>query len=428
MDDDNTQGMGRLSPDEKKNSQPKIKRLYKRHDDYKKRVKPVAEKLSGHSSLYSVGKSFYRIYCDITGQFHLLPNFIIIGAARCGTTTLYEGITEHPDVFHADIKEILFFEDGKTQLRVNKRVVMSGDNLTNARPTFDNLNNETIVSFTLDRVGAKKFGRITTKNIGKKLAIILDNKIISAPVIREAITGGNGQISGSFTFQSATDFALLLRSGALPAPLTIIEERTVGPDLGEDSIKAGAISLAIGFLLVIIYMLYKYRKLGIKLITKVTNSTLKEKITDSQSGFRAYNNDVLTKLEPGDIGMGISTEILIKASSHGFKIAEVPINIQYEGDTSTHNPVSHGTSVLLSTIKYISIEHPLKFYGIPSLIFFAIGLSFTFLSVQYYTEIGRLNTNLTLVAAGTVLIGIILIITTILLYSLVSVVREGKTR
>ena len=172
----------------------------------------------------------------------------------------------------------------------------------------------------------------------------------------------------------------------------------------------------------------EYRKIGIKLITKVTNSTLKEKITDSQSGFRAYNKDVLSKLEPGDIGMGISTEILIKASSRGFKIAEVPINILYEGNTSSHNPVSHGTSVLLSTIKYISIEHPLKFYGIPSLIFFAIGLTFTFLSVQYYTEIGRLNTNLTLVAAGTILIGIILIITTILLYSLVSVVREGKTR
>jgi len=171
-----------------------------------------------------------------------------------------------------------------------------------------------------------------------------------------------------------------------------------------------------------------YRKVGIKIITQVTNASIKKKLTDSQSGFRAYNKDVITKLDPGDVGMGISTEILIKASSHGFKIAEVPINIQYEGNTSTHNPVSHGTSVLLSTIKYISIEHPLKFYGIPSLIFFAIGLTFTFLSVQYYTEIGRLNTNLTLVAAGTVLIGIILIITTILLYSLVSVVREGKTR
>ena len=172
----------------------------------------------------------------------------------------------------------------------------------------------------------------------------------------------------------------------------------------------------------------EYRKIGINIITKITNSTLKKKITDSQSGFRAYSKNLISKLNISDIGMGISTEILIKASSLNFKIAEVPIIIRYEGNTSTHNPVSHGTSVLLTTIKYISIEHPLKFYGIPSLIFFTIGLTFTFLSVQYYTEIGRLNTNLTLVAAGTVLIGVILIITTILLYSLVSVVREGKTR
>jgi len=169
-------------------------------------------------------------------------------------------VSEEEDDFGS---ELLFFEDDSTQLRVNKRVVLSGDNLTNARPIFDNTNNETVVSFTLDRVGANKFGRVTTKNIGKKLAIILDNKIISAPVIREAILGGNGQISGSFTFQSATDFAVLLRSGALPAPLNIIEERTVGPDLGEDSIKAGAISLFIGFLLVIGYMLLKYKLLGI---------------------------------------------------------------------------------------------------------------------------------------------------------------------
>ena len=172
----------------------------------------------------------------------------------------------------------------------------------------------------------------------------------------------------------------------------------------------------------------EYRKIGINIITKITNSTLKKKITDSQSGFRAYSKNLISKLNISDIGMGISTEILIKASSLNFKIAEVPIIIRYEGNTSTHNPVSHGTSVLLTTIKYISIEHPLKFYGIPSLIFFAVGLTFTFLSVQYYAEIGRLSTNLTLVAAGTILIGVILIITTILLYSLVSVVREGKTR
>ena len=159
--------------------------------------------------------------------------------------------------------EFLFFEDGSSKLKINKRVVMSGENLVNATPSFDNQNNMTIVSFTLDRVGTKKFGRITTKNVGKRLAIILDNKIISAPQIREPIVGGTGQISGDFNFQSATDLALLLRSGALPAPLNVIEERTVGPDLGEDSIKAGSFSLLVGFLLVIAYMIIKFKTLGI---------------------------------------------------------------------------------------------------------------------------------------------------------------------
>ena len=172
----------------------------------------------------------------------------------------------------------------------------------------------------------------------------------------------------------------------------------------------------------------KYRKLGINIITKVTNSSLSEKITDAQSGFRAYNNKVLQSLTPSDSGMGISTEILIKSSKLGFKIAEVPTEIQYEGDTSTQNPVSHGTEVLMSTLKYISIERPLRFYGIPSFIFFAIGLIFTFSSIQYYTEVGRLNPNISLVAVGTLLIGVILAVTAILLYSLVSVVREGKAR
>ena len=181
-------------------------------------------------------------------------------------------VSESDDAFGS---ELLFFEDGKSQLNVNKRVVMSGDNLTTAKPKFDSRNNETIVTFTLDRVGAKRFGRVTTNNVGKRLAIILDNKIISAPQIREPIIGGNGQISGNFTFQSATDLALLLRSGALPAPLNIIEERTVGPDLGEDSIKAGAISLVIGFLLVILFMFYKYKFLGlIANVSLIVNLTL----------------------------------------------------------------------------------------------------------------------------------------------------------
>ena len=169
-----------------------------------------------------------------------------------------------------------------------------------------------------------------------------------------------------------------------------------------------------------------YRKLGIKVITQVTNSSIKTKLTDSQSGFRAYSKQVLSKISLSEIGMGISTEILIKASSGGLRITEVPITILYSGDTSTHNPVSHGTSVLFSTIKFTSIEHPLKFYGIPSVIFLTIGVIFTSLAVQYYVDIGRLNTDLTLIGAGTILVGIILLISAILLYSLVSVVREKR--
>jgi len=168
----------------------------------------------------------------------------------------------------------------------------------------------------------------------------------------------------------------------------------------------------------------RYRKAGIKLITKITNATIKKQLTDSQSGFRAYSKKVLNELNPSELGMGISTEILIKASAKNFRISEVPIKIVYDGDTSTHNPISHGSSVLLSTIKFTSIEHPLKFYGIPSMIFFAIGLFFTSLSIEYYADIGRLNTNLTLIGAGSILIAVVLLLTGILLYSLVSVVRE----
>jgi len=172
----------------------------------------------------------------------------------------------------------------------------------------------------------------------------------------------------------------------------------------------------------------QYRKVGIKVITKVTNASIKKQLTDSQSGFRAYSKNVINELNPSELGMGISTEILIKASNKNFKIVEVPIKIIYSGDTSTHNPVSHGSSVLLSTIKYTSIEHPLKFYGIPSVIFLIVGAIFTSWAINFYIEIGRLNTNLTIVAAGCILIGAVLLLTTILLYSLISVVRENSSK
>ncbi len=164
--------------------------------------------------------------------------------------------------------EKLKYENGLDEDFVSKRIILSGDNLLDAQPRMNNQTNETVVSFTLDRVGAKRFGKATSTNIGRKLAIVLDGKIISAPVIRDTIASGNGQISGGFTFQSATDLSLLLRSGALPAPLNIIEERTVGPDLGQDSIDAGVIALFIGFILVIIFIFIKYKTFGI--ITNVT--------------------------------------------------------------------------------------------------------------------------------------------------------------
>jgi protein-export membrane protein SecD len=164
--------------------------------------------------------------------------------------------------------EKLKYEDGIEEETVSKRIIISGDNLLDAQAKMDTQTNQTIVSFSLDRVGAKRFGKATSTGIGKQLAIVLDGKIISAPVIRDTIASGSGQISGGFTFQSATDLALLLRSGALPAPLNIIEERTVGPDLGQDSINAGMIALTIGFLLVIIFMFIKYKIFG--LITNVT--------------------------------------------------------------------------------------------------------------------------------------------------------------
>ena len=156
----------------------------------------------------------------------------------------------------------LISEDGE-KLNISKRIIMSGENLIDAQPSIQNQNNEPTVSFTLDRLGAQKFGRATTDNVGKRLAIVLDGEIVSAPNINEPITSGNGMISGNFTFQEATDLALLLRSGALPTPLLVVEERTVGPDLGEDSIKSGVTSLIVGFILVILFMLYKYRVFGL---------------------------------------------------------------------------------------------------------------------------------------------------------------------
>ena len=170
----------------------------------------------------------------------------------------------------------------------------------------------------------------------------------------------------------------------------------------------------------------KYRKIGIKAITGLTNVTTGTKITDSQSGFRGYNKNILEKITPTELGMGVSTEILIKAQKAKFRITEVPIKILYEGDTSTHNPVSHGTSVIFSTIKYVAIERPLTFYGIPGAIFFLIGLIFGAWTIQIFTQEGEVITNVALVGIGGIIFGTVLMITATILHSIVSIVREGK--
>ena len=150
--------------------------------------------------------------------------------------------------------------DGRP-LVVQKRVMVSGDTLVDAQPSFQN--GEPVVSFKFDSVGGRRFGEATRQNTGHLFAIVLDNKIISAPVIREAILGGSGVISGHFTTQSAQDLALLLRAGALPAPIKILEERTVGPGLGADSIKAGATASLVGLALVVVFFIAAYGLFGI---------------------------------------------------------------------------------------------------------------------------------------------------------------------
>ena len=171
-----------------------------------------------------------------------------------------------------------------------------------------------------------------------------------------------------------------------------------------------------------------YRKIGIKTITSLTDSMTNFKLTDAQSGFRAYEKKVLKEISPSEYGMGVSTEILIKASKKKFKVKEVPITILYQGDTSTHNAVSHGTSVIFSTLKFASIEHPLKFYGTPGIIFLTIGLFFVVWTIQSFTETRQIITNISLIGIGSVILGTMFSVTAIMLYSLVSVVRERRNQ
>ena len=158
--------------------------------------------------------------------------------------------------------EILEGDEFAINYIVKKRIGVSGDNLVDAQASVDQFNRP-IVSIRFDSIGSRKFADLTAKNVGKRFAIVLDKKVISAPVIRESIPSGSAQISGNFSFDSANDLAILLRAGSLPAPISIIEERTVGPSLGQDSINAGVISVIIALSLVLTYMVFIYGKIGL---------------------------------------------------------------------------------------------------------------------------------------------------------------------
>ncbi len=160
--------------------------------------------------------------------------------------------------------ELLYsIDDPPVPYLVETRIMVAGEDLVDAQPGFDQRTNEPIVTFRFNASGARRFGNVTQQNVGRPFAIILDEEVISAPVIREPILGGSGQISGNFTVESANDLAILLRAGALPAPLTILEERTVGPGLGADSIAAGETAAIIGSIAVVVFMVLAYGLFGV---------------------------------------------------------------------------------------------------------------------------------------------------------------------
>ena len=284
--------------------------------------------------------------------------------------------------------EKLIFEDGSEEAIVSKRIILNGDNLVDAQPKMDTQNNETIVSFTLDRVGAKKFAKATISGIGKRLAIVLDGKIISAPVVQDAIIGGAGQISGGFTFQSATDLALLLRSGALPAPLNIIEERTVGPDLGQDSINAGVYALIIGFILVITFMFIKYKVFGlIANITLILNLFLLVGILtlfEATLTLPGIAGIILT------VGMAVDANVLIferiKEESRYEKNQIIAFDSGYER-SKTAIIDANITTLIAATILFFMGSGPIKGFSVT----LGIGIFTTLFSVYF---IARLLTSM----------------------------------
>jgi SecD/SecF fusion protein len=235
--------------------------------------------------------------------------------------------------------EVLYGEgEAAEPYLVEKRVIISGEDLVDAQASFNQQNNEPVVTFRFDSRGAQRFAQATQQNVGRPFAIILDNRVISAPVIREPIIGGSGQISGNFTVQGANDLAVLLRAGALPATLTVVEERTVGPSLGADSIRAGVSAGFIGAALVVVLMIGLYGFFGVlavvALIANVIMIMAVLTLLGSTLTLPGIAGIVLT------IGMAVDSNVLIYER----------IREEFQGGRSLIQSIDTGFSKALGTI------------------------------------------------------------------------------
>jgi protein-export membrane protein SecD len=242
---------------------------------------------------------------------------------------------------------------------------LDGANLTDARAGQNPQTGEWVVNFTFDSVGTRRFADVSRTNVGHRFAIVLDDKVISAPVIREPITGGRGQISGRFTAASATDLAVLLRAGALPAPLTVVEERSVGPELGADAIRAGAVALGIGFVLVIIFMGMFYGLFGwFANIALVVNLLLMTAVLSSLEA---------TLTLPGmagillTLGMAVDANILINERiREEVRNGRTPLNAMETGFRRAFSTIidSNATAFLAHVMLFIFGSGPVRGFAV----------------------------------------------------------------
>jgi preprotein translocase subunit SecD len=248
---------------------------------------------------------------------------------------------------------------------VKSEVLLTGDIISDARVSIDPMMNEPYVSMTFDRTGAKIFARITEKNVNKRLAIILDGNVYSAPKINEKISGGRAQISGNFNYEDATDLAIVLRAGALPAPVTIVQNVTVGPSLGADSIKAGISAIVLGGVLVLCFMILYYRVSGVIANIAVTLNIV------MLLGAMAYFNATLTL--PGiagillTIGMGVDSNVLIfERIKEELRAGRTPMSAVDAGYDSAFWTIidAHVTTLITAAVLFQFGSGPIKGFAV----------------------------------------------------------------